>query len=133
MITELKRKLEDKLKWYDKEANSAKYEAKKMENEVAVNRLIKMMVIINTVFGVLSKLPSSFISIFNLIATFYYKDKKNLYTNPLFGEFYSFLLTTSFFGDIGVTIIIVFIIAYHNLFDWYATISRYNLTGNFTG
>ena len=73
LIVRMKRTLEDKLKWYDKETNSQKYEAKKKENENAINKLIKM-VIINTVIGVLFKLPSSFLSVINLYATFYYRN-----------------------------------------------------------
>ena len=96
LVVQMKRTLEDKLKWYDKETNSQKYEAKKKENENAINKLIKM-VIINTVIGVIFKLPSSFLSVVNLIATFYYRNYKNPFIAPLFGEFYFYLVNTDFF------------------------------------
>ena len=57
LVVLIKRTLDEKLKGFDEEANSVKYEAKRKENEDAVNKLIKM-VIINTKLGVLFKLPS---------------------------------------------------------------------------
>ena len=92
LIVQMKRTLEDKLKWY-KETKSQIYEAKKKENENAINKLIKM-VIINTVIGVLFKLPSSFLSVLNLYATVYYKNYKNVIRLPIFNEFYINLLNT---------------------------------------
>jgi hypothetical protein len=96
MLVRLKRTLEEKLKWYDKETNAVKYEAKKKENENAIKKLIKM-VVINTTIGVLVKLPSSFMSIVYMYAYFYYLDYMNQFISPLFGEFYSFLIDTGFF------------------------------------
>jgi hypothetical protein len=96
MVIRLKQTLNEKLKWYDKETNSQKYETKKVENENAVNKLIKM-VVINTVLGILSKLPSSFLSIVNLYAVFYFRNYSNQFSNPVFVEFYSYLLDSGFF------------------------------------
>ena len=70
MVFRLKRTLDEKLKWYEKETSSVKFEAKKKENEEAVNELIKL-VVLNTSLGVLCKLPCSFISIVDLYASFY--------------------------------------------------------------
>ena len=97
MVVRLKQTLEDKLKWYDKETNSQKYDAKMKENEDAVNKLIKM-VIINTVLGILSKFPSSFLSVVNLYSTFYFRNYDNQFTAPIFGEFYSYLLDSGFYS-----------------------------------
>ena len=97
MVVRMKRTLEEKLKWYDKETNLQKYETKKKENENAVNKLIKM-VVINTVLAVLSKLPNSFMSIVNLYAAFYYRYFYNQFTAPVFGEFYSYLLDSGFYS-----------------------------------
>ena len=96
MVVLMKRTLEEKLKWYDKETNSQKYEAKKKENEDAINKLTTL-VVINTAIGVLFKLPSSFMSIVNLYATFYYRGFYIQFIAPSFGEFYSYLLYTDFF------------------------------------
>ena len=95
MLILLKRALKEKLKWYDKETNWQKYEAKKKENENTVNKIIKM-VIINTAIGVLFKLPSSFSSIVDLYASFYYQNYENLFKAPVFGEFNLFLLNSGF-------------------------------------
>ena len=54
------------------------------------------MVVINTALGVLLKSPSSFVSIVNLYATFYYRSYENLVKDPAFSEFYSYLLDTGF-------------------------------------
>ena len=97
MVVRLKRTLEEKLKWYDKETNRQKYDAKKKENEDAVNKIIKM-VVINTVLGILSKLSCSFLSIVNLYATFYYRNYDNQFTSPIFGEFYPYLLDSGFYS-----------------------------------
>ena len=97
MVVGMKRTLDEKLKWYDNESNSVKYEAKKKENEDVVNKLIKM-VVINTAIGVLCKLPGSFFSLVNLYATYYYKSFSNLFKSPLFGEFYSYLLDSGFYS-----------------------------------
>jgi hypothetical protein len=95
MVAKLKQTLEDKLKWYDNETNSQKYEAKKKENEDAVSQIIKM-VLINTAIGILFKLPSSFISIVNLYAAFYYQNYENIFKAPGFGEFNLFLTKSGF-------------------------------------
>ena len=95
MLVRMKRILQEKLKWYDKETNRLKYEAKMKENDDLVNKLIKM-VVINTAIGILFKLPSSFMSIVDLCATFYFQNRNNLFTRPAFGEFYFILSNTGF-------------------------------------
>ena len=70
---------------------------KKKENENAIKKLIKMIVI-NTVLAVLFRLPSSFLSIVNLYATFYYRNYYNQFTSPIFGEFYPYLLDSGFYS-----------------------------------
>ena len=115
MVIRMKQTLKDKLKWYKKD--SIKYEAKKKENKDAIDKLVQM-VVINTALGVLFKLPSSFISIVNVYAAFYYRSFDNLFISPAFGEFYSNLLDTGFFTFINdfcdflyiVSIAIVFFI-----------------------
>ena len=97
MVVRLKRTLDEKLKWYDKETSSVKFEAKKKDNEEAVNKLIKL-VVLNTSLGVLCKLPCSFISIVDLYASFYYRNQVNPLRNPAFGKFFSYLLDSGFFN-----------------------------------
>ena len=94
MVIRMNQTLNDKLKWY--KYDSTKYEAKKKENKDTLNKLIQM-VVINTALGVLLKSPSSFISLVNLYAAFYYRSYKNLFTAPAFGEFYSNLMDTGFY------------------------------------
>ena len=97
MLVRLKRTLEEKLKWYDEETNWQKYKAKKKENKNAVKKLIKM-VVLNATFGFLFRLPSSFLSILNLYATFYYRNFYNQFSSPVFGEFYPYLLDSGFYS-----------------------------------
>ena len=96
MLIRMKRILLEKLKWYDQENNKLKYDEKKKENEDAVNKLIKMIVI-NTAIGIIFKLPSSFLSIVNLYAVFYYQNYKRIFLKPNFGEFYLFLFDTGLY------------------------------------
>ena len=52
--------------------NQNQNEKKKAENEEAVNKAIKM-VVLNSVIGIFFKLPVCFIPLLNVYAKFYYK------------------------------------------------------------
>lgn len=67
--------------------------SKKKENDDAINKVNKF-VILNTLIGILLKLPMSFLSIVNVCAEFYYRNYSNTFMRPAFGEFYTFLQLT---------------------------------------
>ena len=118
MVIRMKQTLNDKLNWYKQENDSIKYEAKKKENKDAIDKLIQM-VVINTALGVLFKLPSSFMSIANMYAAFYYRSYVNLFKAPAFGEFYSYLLDTGFYTLINDVCEFLYIISISILFFIY--------------
>ena len=118
MVIRMKQTLNEKLKRYKKENGLIKYEAKKKENKDAIDKLIHM-VVINTALGVLFKLPSSFIPLDNLYATFYYRSYKNLFIAPVFGEFYSYLMDTGFYSLINDICEFLYIVSIAILFFIY--------------
>ena len=72
MVVQLRRVLEEKTKKSESMIDQKQSETKKAENEEAVNKSIKM-VVLNTSIGIFFKLPVAFIPLFNVIANFYYK------------------------------------------------------------
>ena len=127
MVIQVKQILNEKLKKFEKE-NKAKYETKKKENKDAINKLIQMGVI-NSALGVLLKSPSSFMSIVNLYATFYYRSYENLFKDSVFGEFYSYLLDTGFKTFIDDVCEFLYIISISILFFIYKRFDKKFLEG----
>ena len=127
MVLQVKQILNEKLNKFSK-VNDSKYEAKKKENKDAINKLIQM-VVINTALGVIFKFPSSFMSIINLYATFYYRNYKNLFNAPVFGEFYSNLMDTGFFSLINDLCDFLYIISISILFFIYKRFDKKFLEG----
>ena len=123
MVIRMKQTLQDKLKCYKTENDWTKYEAKKKENKDTINKLIEM-VIINTALGVLLKSPSSFISLDNLYAAFYFRDNKNPYITPAFGEFYSYLMETGFYSIIIDVCKLLYIVSIAILFLYTRDLTR---------
>lgn len=77
-------------------AATAVNKKKETNNEEALNNAIKF-VVLNTLIGVLFKLPMSFLSLVNLCAEFYYHYGSYASVHPRFGEFYSFLKMSGFY------------------------------------
>ena len=75
-----------------------KLESIKKENEDAINKVIKM-VVLNTAISLLFRLPNAFIPVVNVYAEFYYKNYLNQFFHPKFGEFYSFLINSGFYDS----------------------------------
>ena len=69
MVVQLRRTLNEKAEKSESMMNKKQNEIKKAENEEAVNKAIKM-VVLNTVIGIFFKLPVSFIPILNFFAEF---------------------------------------------------------------
>ena len=76
MVVQLRRTLAEKLaKFLSMNPNSKSVEKRKEENEDSVNKATRM-VIINSLMGILLKLPLMFLPIINIIAQFYYSNKR---------------------------------------------------------
>lgn len=73
-----------------------KTENKKAENEEAVNKAIKM-VVLNSSIGILFKLPVFFIPLLNICAQFHFKDYNYFRSHTSFGIFYTNLLDSGFY------------------------------------
>ena len=102
MLVLLKRTLDEKLRKSEKlfgKNEQSKLENMKKENEDAINKVIKM-VVLNTAISLLFRLPIAFIPVVNIFAEFYYKNYLNQFKHPKFGEFYSFLLDSGFYDFI---------------------------------
>ena len=94
MVVQLRRVLEEKTKKSESMSmNQKQNETKKAENEEAVNKAIKM-VVLNTAIGILFKLPISFIPLINLVAEFFQKNSIN--RNGYFFNLYVFLKNSEF-------------------------------------
>ena len=99
MVVQLRRTLEEKTK-KSESLNQKQADSKKAENDKALKKAIKM-VVLNSVIGIFFKLPASFIPLLNLIAEFYYKNKMYIkYYHPDFGEFYMLLQDTELYSVI---------------------------------
>jgi hypothetical protein len=99
MVVQLRRTLEEKPK------NQKLNEAKKAQNDEAVNKAIKM-VVLNTAIGLYFKIPSFFTPPINSYAVIYYKFKIHQFKHRGFSDFfnmfvnngwYSFIQTLSYF------------------------------------
>ena len=77
--------------------NQNQNESKKAENEEAVNKAIKM-VVLNSAIGIFFKLPVCIMPLINVYAEFYFKNPLYKYNHPHFGEFYSMLFDTEFYS-----------------------------------
>ena len=109
MVVQLRRTLEEKEK-KSESLNQKQNQNKKAENEEAVNKAIKM-VVLNSLIGVLFKFPVCFIPLINVCAEFYYKQafigdnaityvtqySAYLVFHPRFNQFYSMLIDTGFY------------------------------------
>ena len=95
MVVQLRRTLEEKSV---KSAlmNQNQNEKKKTENQEAVNKAIKM-VVLNSAIGIFFKLPVFILSLINVIAEFYFRNGNYSYFHPHFGDFYFMLLDGGFF------------------------------------
>ena len=107
MIYELRQVMNEKLEKIKRlysqsqsQQSKSKIESTKKENEEAINKVIKMIVI-NTAIGLLFKMPSSFIPVLNVYAEFYYKDFNMKYKHPAFGRFYSSIFYSGYYGEIS--------------------------------
>ena len=101
MVVELRKVMSEKMKKIKKlYANSkSKIDSTKKENDDAINKAIRM-VVINTAIGLLFKMPVSFIPVINVYAEFYYKDFNRRYTRPAFARFYLYLFDNGFYSQI---------------------------------
>ena len=96
MVVQLRRTLNEKAK-KTKEMNQKQSQSKTSEYEEVVNKAIKM-VVLNSVIGILFKLPVCFIPLLNVSAEFYFKNLFYKYFHPSFGDFYSFLFYSGFYA-----------------------------------
>jgi hypothetical protein len=101
MVVQLRKVMSEKMQKIKKlYANSkSKIDSTKKENDDAINKAIRM-VVINTAIGLLFKMPVSFIPVINVYAEFYYKDFNDRYTRPAFGRFYLYLFDNGFYSQI---------------------------------
>ena len=113
MVHELRKIIRDKIQkmksLYGK-FNRSKFESEKSESEDVINKAIQM-VVINSMIGVLFKMPVSFIPIINVYAEFYYKDLNNINNRPRFDRFYLSLFQTGFYSQILEFADLLFIIS----------------------
>ena len=79
--------------------SKSKIESAKKENDDAINKAIRM-VVINTAIGLLFKMPVSFIPVVNVYSEFYYKNFNDRYTRPAFGRFYLYQFDNGFYSQI---------------------------------
>jgi hypothetical protein len=101
MLLELRKVMSDKLKKIKRlyAKSKAKIESAKKENDEAMNKAIRM-VLINTAIALLFKMPISFMPVVNVYAAFYYKSFEMRYIRPSFARFYSSLFFTGCNGFI---------------------------------
>ena len=90
MVVKLRKTLNEKNKKSDS-MNKTQNQNKKAENEEAVKKAIKM-VVLNSSIGILFKLPVCIIPLINMFAKFYYKNKSSKYSHPSFHIFYTSML-----------------------------------------
>ena len=95
MVVKLRRTLNEKAK-KSESLNQKQNESKKAEFEEAVNKAIKM-VVLNSVIGIVFKLPICIIPLLNAYARFYYRDEYYKFDHPRFGEFFSMLVNSGFY------------------------------------
>ena len=69
---------------------------KKAENEEAVKKAIKM-VVLNSSIGIIFKIPVCFIPLLNMCAQFYYKAGNYQLIHPSFSIFYLILINSGFY------------------------------------
>ena len=88
LVVSLRRVLNEQLATYEKiTEQSEKVQKRKKENENAVRKTVKM-VVINTTIGIILKSPGAILPVLNLAANYFYKDEFNRVRNPSFAEFY---------------------------------------------
>ena len=98
MVVQLRRTLNEKTKKSESMMNQKQNEAIKIENEEAVNKAIKM-VVLNTAIGIFFKFPVFFIPLYNVIVDFYHKKFVNYQiSHPGFADFYRFLKDSEFYN-----------------------------------
>ena len=95
MVVQLRRTLEEKAN-KSESLNQKQNESKKAENEEAVNKAIKM-VLLNSAIGIFFKLPVCFIPLLNVYAQFYFQNIVYKLNHPQFAEFYSMLFDSQFY------------------------------------
>ena len=95
MVVQLRRTLEERMK-KSESMNQKQKETKKAENEEAVNKAIKM-VVLNSFIGICFKAPIVIIPFLNMFGRFYRKENYRKYTNPKFFELYSFLIYSGYY------------------------------------
>ena len=95
MVVKLRRTLNEKAK-KSESLNQKQNESKKAEFEEAVNKAIKM-VVLNSIIGIVFKLPICIVPLLNAYARFYYKNLLYKYDHPRFGEFFSMLVNSGFY------------------------------------
>ena len=103
MVRELRKVMNDKLQKIERlyaEHSKTKVENTKKENDEAMNKAIRM-VVINTSVGILFKTPISFLPILNVYAKFNDKISEKVNIHPEFGRFYSTLFRNGFYGLIS--------------------------------
>ena len=96
MVVQLRRTLEEKSIKSALMNQNLNNESKKAENEEAVNKAIKM-VILNSSIGIFFKLPVFFIPLLNIWAQFHFKDFNYFKIHTSFGRFYLILLDSGFY------------------------------------
>ena len=100
LVVLLRRTLDEKIaKFKGLSKDVKKLENMVKENDAALNKVIRL-VVLNTFVSVVLKLPIAFIPIVNVYAEFYYKNYKNKFIHPNFGEFYMFLIDSGFYDTI---------------------------------
>ena len=106
---QLRKTLDERMK-KSESMNQKQKESKKAENEVVVNKAIKM-VVINSFIGICFKAPIILIHFLNMFAIFYFKENFRHYYNLKFFEIYSFLIDSGYY----------FLI--HDIFNLFYTLS----------
>ena len=91
MVVRLRRTLNEKLMKLKDQINASKFQSKLKENDDSVNKAIKM-VVLNTIFSVLFKMPLSFMPTVNVISEFYFKSPTLINAIPGFETFFHLLV-----------------------------------------
>lgn len=96
-VIKLKRVLKEKLNRLQKmNANKSMIMSKTIELEDAVHRNARL-VVVNTIIGLLLKLPGAVMPVINAYAQFYYKVLDITVDKPAFDQFYTFLFDTGLY------------------------------------
>ncbi len=97
MVVQLRQTLNEKSKKSALMTQNKSNQNKKAENEEAVNKAIKM-VVLNSAIGILFKLPVCIIPLLNVCAQFYYKSFEFRSHHGSFSIFYSMLIDGGFYN-----------------------------------